>query len=52
MVQYGVRRLTDAMRQMTNVERIIQFAELEPVSLIIHHTLKCLKKNNLLTLFK
>lgn len=31
MVQFGVRRLTDAMQQMTNVERIIQYAELEPV---------------------
>lgn len=34
MVQYGVRRLTDAMQQMTNVERIIQYAELKPVSLL------------------
>lgn len=32
MVQFGVRRLTDAMQQMTNVERIIQYAELEAVS--------------------
>lgn len=32
MVQYGMRRLTDAMQQMTSVERIIQYTEIEPVS--------------------
>lgn len=32
MVQYAMRRLTDAMQQMTSVERIIEYTELEPVS--------------------
>lgn len=34
MVQYGMRRLTDAMQQMTSIERIVQYTEIEPVSYI------------------
>lgn len=30
-LQFGIRRLTDAMQQMTSVERIVQYAEIESV---------------------
>lgn len=34
MVQYGIRQTTEAMQQMTSVERILQYTDLEPVIFI------------------
>lgn len=34
MVQQGMQGFTEAIQQMTSVERILQYTELEPVSLI------------------
>lgn len=31
MVQYGIRQSTETMQQMTSVERIIEYTNLEPV---------------------
>lgn len=31
MVQYGIRQATETMQQMTSVERILQYTDLEPV---------------------
>lgn len=33
MVQFGVRQTTEAMQQMTSVERVLQYTDLEPVRL-------------------
>lgn len=32
MVQYGILQATETMQQMTSVERILQYTDLEPVS--------------------
>lgn len=37
MVQYGVRQVTESMQQMTSVERILQYTDLEPVSNFVTH---------------
>lgn len=31
MVQFGIRQITETMQQMTSVERIMEYTELEPV---------------------
>lgn len=31
MVQFGMRQVTESMQQMTNVERVVQYIDLEPV---------------------
>lgn len=31
MVQFGIRQITETMQQMTSVERIIEYTQLEPV---------------------
>lgn len=36
MVQYGIRQSTETMQQMTSVERILQYTDLEPV--VFMHT--------------
>lgn len=33
MVQYGIRQATETMQQMTSVERILQYTDLEPVAI-------------------
>lgn len=38
MVQYGIRQTTEALQQMTSVERILQYTDLEPVSFIRIHS--------------
>lgn len=35
MVQYGIRQATETMQQMTSVERILQYTDLEPVMILI-----------------
>lgn len=35
MVQYGIRQATETMQQMTSVERILQYADLDAVCLPI-----------------
>lgn len=30
MVQYGIRQMADVMQQMTSVERIVQYTDLDP----------------------
>lgn len=37
MVQYGIRQATETMQQMTSVERILQYTDLESVNLFINH---------------
>lgn len=37
MVQYGIRQCTETMQQMTSVERILQYTDLEPVIIILTH---------------
>lgn len=34
MVQFGVRQTTEAMQQMTSVERVLQYTDLEPVRVL------------------
>lgn len=36
MVQFGVRQTTEAMQQMTSVERVLQYTDLEPVRTVLH----------------
>lgn len=35
MVQYGIRQATETMQQMTSVERILQYTDLEPVAIFV-----------------
>lgn len=37
MVQFGIRQITETMQQMTSVERIIEYTQLEPVIYRIFH---------------
>lgn len=34
MVQYGVRQTTESIQQMTSVERVIQYTDLDQVNII------------------
>lgn len=37
MVQYGIRQITETTQQMTSVERICQYTDLEPVCFVFHN---------------
>lgn len=37
MVQYGIRQATETMQQMTSVERILQYTDLESVNFIYNN---------------
>lgn len=42
MVQYGIRQATETMQQMTSVERILQYTDLESVGLSSNYSF-CMK---------